>query len=71
MHHYRVRVSGDNTERLFALGWRKIRGSDEWLFSAESEEQVRAAVERVLPGQAYELAKIAAEIRYVLTTSRG
>lgn len=33
MHHYRVRVSAEETERLLAVGWKKIWGSDEWLYS--------------------------------------
>ncbi len=63
MHHYRVRVqtNSDISNRLFNLGWLRIKGTQEWLFERESEKQLRAELEDVLGGYPVEIAEMTGE----------
>lgn len=72
MRSYRVRFLESNeaiTERLFALGYHKLAGCDEWLLSGESKEQVRSKLGRAIPGQRVEVGEWLGE--YALTLSLG
>lgn len=72
MHRYRVRVqtNSDISGRLFSLGWRRIKGTQEWLFERESEEELRTEMDDVLGGYPVEIAEVTGE-SHVVTVNRS